>query len=270
VPLEFPLSQLSSQAKEKIRLDVQQHTVTLVVAAKHASHHTCAGVLVRAKDRPGILTANHVWKSIETSSRSLDSSDLQIMLGGKAFVPLNSRLLSNGIAFEPALNGPRDLCIPDLAFIPLSDDTASLLSAKTKTFYSLDKRRDELSHAHFVREGVFVATGTPMELVDRAEKRAKFLVFLTNISEVLDVEDWDIVGVNLDLDSNPALPHTMGGMSGGGLWRIPISKDAQNGEFVAASPVLSGIIYGETELQNRKLLAHGPRSIHRVLYATNA
>jgi hypothetical protein len=262
----FGIADLPCDLKTQIRVDLEQHCVTLVIAGKSSEFVTCAAVLVVSDGCYCLLTAKHVWQCIEKARLQHATADLQVMLG-KSFLKVDSRLLCNSMSITDETVGPYGLPIPDLALIRLPTDTSTALSARSKTFYSLDNRNGNAAFTQFRPEGVFIAVGAPRKLVSVKQKQVRSLVFFTDVDEPLTIQDWDVIKVNLNREDNPVLPDTFGGMSGGGLWRVPISRNSADGKFLASPAILSGIIYGETELSDRALLVNGPKSIFRAVYA---
>ena len=62
------------------------------------------------------------------------------------------------------------------------------------------------------------------------------------------------------------LPKSFRGMSGGGLWQVPLTRDPR-GEITHEAPLLSGVVFYEEQTQaSFNIKCHGRQSVYRVAY----
>jgi hypothetical protein len=80
------------------------------------------------------------------------------------------------------------------------------------------------------------------------------------------IGDHDYFDFPVSYEARPVAPVSWGGMSGGGLWQVPLKQEGNSLRHL--SPLLSGILFyqqptSETECGVR---AHGRRSVYEVAY----
>ena len=77
----------------------------------------------------------------------------------------------------------------------------------------------------------------------------------------------DYFAFPVDYGGRSIAPKSFGGMSGGGLWQVPFTRDA-DGELKQQAPLLSGVVfYQEVATQTScNIKCHGPRSVYRFAY----
>ena len=261
--VDLPKS-ITAQASERIKC----HCVSLIVANDDPSEGIpCSGVLCVVHGVPGLLTAWHVWDSL------LKAKTLVMMLGPRhPYCIARSSLIA--IAPDPTKKSDfSPTPVPDIAFIHIPSEAKTLIEAKNKVFYSIDRRRDNLDFDLYGSEGFWAATGTPVELMQRhppLRTSLTRLVYWTDIEKVIEEDGWDYLRVNLNLDYNSIIPSNLQGMSGGGIWRIVFRATESPDAFSLADPsrdiMLQGITFAQTDLKGRQLIAHGPKSIYQRLY----
>jgi len=174
----------------------------------------------------------------------------------------------------------RDDGIPDLCFVPLTMRDRDAVQARNKAFYSIDRRVLFPDSTKYGFDGFWIVAGAPSALIKNyPDKRTGlgFLMYSTSVREErLDVCGWDLVLVDLNIgSSNPSIPTDLGGLSGGGLWRARVYvRDSDRAVFLdedlSRGVLLSGVVVAQTELVDRRLLAHGPKSIYDRLHGSAA
>ena len=62
------------------------------------------------------------------------------------------------------------------------------------------------------------------------------------------------------------LPKSFKGMSGGGLWQVPLTRDPR-GQITHEAPLLSGVVFYEEQTQaSFNIKCHGRQSVYQVAY----
>ncbi|MBI2817870.1 MAG: hypothetical protein HYX72_13125 [Acidobacteria bacterium] len=222
-----------------------------------------SGVLVSDAGYDFILTADHVWEVLKSREK------IGIVLKGGYCIVTETKSIS-GINLGNRSLG--ESWGPDLALLLLSADHISNLQA-VKRFYELTETKQP---ATCTGEMVYwLPIGAPKEYccltVDDRTSRAHASVQVTGffVSEPpirRTKNGFDYCDIKFDAQSSN-IPKKFGGMSGGGLWRVVVSKSASNGDYYWES-ALEGIIFYESHERNGSffLRSHGLASI-RLLYA---
>ena len=224
-----------------------------------------SGVLVSLGSTRASLTADHVARALPTSGR------ITLFLGRTtqphsveiaALIPVTvgrGRVESEG---------------PDLAMVLLAPHIAGAIAAK-KNFYNLDVRRDRLlTDPPELRDGAWFAQGFLEErttvLPDPLEEG--LTKYFYNFTGVGGPESIDVVGAfdyfeyPVSFEARPNSPVSWGGMSGGGLWQVPLKRE--DGKLVHLPPFLSGVMFYQhaTTPSTCGIKAHARQSIYGEAY----
>ena len=230
-----------------------------------------SGVLVSAGNTRAILTAHHVIQVIE----ALPANErLGLLLEEKTNQPQTIDL--DGVALRKIAHGTGDTG-PDLGAVMLAPPIAGSIGS-IKSFFNLDKRRDQMLHKPpDMRIGVWVAQGFIAEntivtrLPDGTVTRVTFngdgLFGYPNITENIDGYDYlDYPVSPLARQQTPSLPCSWGGMSGSGLWHIPLGSKVGNpqaDEIEYDAPLLSGILFRQRKVEGEMwITCHGGKSVY--------
>lgn len=220
-----------------------------------------SGVLVSAGTTRAILTADHVVEVLPTSGR------VGLFLG-RTTQP--HTVDAAGIAPVRIGRGRLQSSGPDLAVVVLALQIAGAIAAK-KVFFNLDTRKDRLlNNPPELRDGAWFAQGFLQERTvvgpDALEEGlTKYFYNFTGLGgpdTVLSEDGFDYFDYPVSPVDRVEAPASWGGMSGGGVWQVPL-KTAE-GAVTHGSATLSGVMfyqYPTTETQCG-IKAHGPRSIY--------
>ncbi len=234
-----------------------------------------SGTLVSIDGTEGILTAKHVFNSLErnktvglilTSSGSALAHHISFNIEYCAYVMLPAE-------GEPSPSGP------DLGFLIPPPDIVSTLRAR-QSFYNLTKRKDEvlakqlpLDHGLWVLAGLsrWTSEGFP----ERGFQKVK--VFRGAFGEGKVTREYD--DGKFDYLIFEALynelyegPERFRGFSGGGLWQL-LGKE-EDGKLLITQRLLSGVAFYESDLLKdgdrvtREITCHGRNSLYGVLIST--
>jgi hypothetical protein len=224
-----------------------------------------SGTLIRANGKYAILTADHVVQNLPKTDR------LGLLLEK---TPEPHTIDSRGTARVQIARASNSVTGPDLGAIVLAEPIGSSIAAK-RSFYNLDTRRERmLTDRPDIRDGVWIAQGFLEERshVLRADDGRGVTKRFYNFSGVGGPEPIDSDG-RFDYFDFPVVdeeakhdPASWGGMSGGGLWQIPLRRDG--GRVVPQSPLLSGVAFFQHPTNERTcgIRCHGPASVYQMAY----
>ena len=225
-----------------------------------------SGTFVRVGDIYGILTANHVAKNLDGEcflglALLRDEDNFKIH---KSFI----KIIDIGI---PNTNGYG----PDIAFIMFNDTHRSDI-ARYKDFYPLCQNRDEaLSYPPPLDVGFWAACGTPQERITLEDSASSFSAAISmqlycafgGVEREYIKDDYDYFEMDADYAKAKNVPHSFKGMSGGGLWQIPITFTDDN-NIIVNRYLLSGVAFWQSNQSERKsfLRFHARKSIYENMW----
>jgi hypothetical protein len=264
---------LPAQLIEAIGTNIRPFTITFVQFDESRPEVTPSplgsGVLVSAGRSKAILTANHVLKKLPRDRR------LCVFLG-KTNTP--HTLDIRGLDFREIAQGKTEADGPDLAAIVMAHSITGAIESK-KAFYNLDLRRDDVLHRPFdLNQGVWIAQGYLEErnvVTLDADGRGRTMGFyefsgVGGPQSIHERDGFDYSDFPVSADSRASSPKSWGGMSGGGLWQVPLVR--KDGDLEHRSPILSGVLFYQYETSDTQcgVKAHFRRSVYEVAYAAIA
>ncbi|MEK6590523.1 MAG: hypothetical protein AABZ11_07570 [Nitrospinota bacterium] len=249
--------------------DLAQYTIAFLrvqnVAQSQQVDLLGSGVLVSVGKTRAILTAHHVVHVLPRTRR------LGLLLG-RTDQP--HTIDTQGTAFLKIARGTQDSLGPDLGAVVLAQQIANSI-ASIKTFYNLDERRDQLLHSPpDLRDGFWTAQGFLEEgtvITPDPDGRCMTKSFY-NFSgiggpEAVDqIGEYDYFEFPVSHEARQTAPRSWGGMSGGGLWQIPLKR--QGSGLLPLTPLLSGILFYQqpTTATECGVRGHGRRSVYEQAY----
>jgi hypothetical protein len=266
-----PITALPKQLLLDVSNIIHSYSTALVRVTKGRDRKEIAqlvgsGTFVFSSNAYGILTAAHVVD----------------LLKGKFSLGLTLKeqehkyaIDSMHLAIRRIANGQVDSEGPDLAFIQLPTSEIPTIKA-TSTFYNLDRNRDRiLSTPPDLDMGIWALCGVPDILTtDGAseigfESRKEFYsrCGFGGIRSIYEVDGFDYCDFEVKYDSSPNIPESFGGVSGGGLWQIPLQKRPDQ-IIEAKEYILSGVAFYQTQRNgiNRSIKCHSRKSIYDKAY----
>lgn len=164
---------------------------------------------------------------------------------------------------------------PDLAAIILPSTNIGSLKAQ-KQFWNLSLKRQEVLPNPLDRNiGVWFFCGYPDEFTKKEPPQRGFdeVIGYFNLRGFFQIErewvdgEYDYLDIPVPCGDKGKLPESFGGMSGGGLWQIPLDK-ADDGTIKSKEPIFSGVAFYQTGIVNRTttIRCHGRRSVYEMVY----
>lgn len=219
-----------------------------------------SGTLVRIDAMYCVLTAAHVWHKAEefpAIGLSLTSYESWFQIPRDHIVArtLGSEFLAFG---------------PDLALLELPRNSVARIEAH-KIFLDLVQQRQAfLTDPWDLNRGIWAVTGMSGDesYVDTQPEERSVMAnvqgraFFSGVRTTFKRNDWDYVDLSADLEL-VGVPGSFGGISGGGLWQVPLALSKTNQFTWPGRKRFQGVEYWQTwsEDNHRLIRCHGPQSI---------
>jgi len=222
-----------------------------------------SGTLVTIGQKYGVLTAAHVVTDILQP----EAREVTII-----FMNQSHRFRVGKDFLVPRSIGPVDEG-PDLAFVEILDATKLGTLKGKKSFIPLSPH---YSGAYDFLEPkistVCCLFGTPAEFDIVEENNAAAPWFITRtffaaraqVVSSFSRGEFDYMKMGVIAGSD-GFPRRYAGMSGGGVWHIPLFK-SETGEYSYQHPELIGVAFWESDFTERgcTITCHGPQSLKKV------
>jgi hypothetical protein len=250
---------------DQATIDLEKYAVLFAVEGRASG----SGSLVTLEGKFGIVTAAHVIDDLICARG--ESIELVITT---AYHRLSLEKATLAIRKR---RGERDGDGPDLAFIGINDPNAlSALKAK-KSFYRLPPARplvfDQLEDR---RTALCLIAGGPAEMDSETGKRMTpehVLMRSLFFGRAQVVNEWRTGGYDFlevaMFSGQHGFPSDYGGVSGGGIWHIPLAMDPDKGRASLhyLNPELIGVAFYQSPPVDgaRTIRAHGHRALAGLL-----
>lgn len=195
-----------------------------------------SGTLVSIGSIRAVLTAHHVVSILPATGR----------LGLIIEPTLQPHTVdTQGLTYLKIARGAIDSNGPDLGAMVFAPSIAGAIAAR-KTFYSLELRRDRLlSNPPDLHDGFWFVNGFIEEwtVEERGRDGYSLIKGFYNLSGAGGPEAAAVVGEHdyftfpVSYGERSVAPKSFAGMSGGGLWQVPLTRDA-NGQIRHKTPLL--------------------------------
>jgi len=225
-----------------------------------------SGTLVSIGPTRAVLTAHHVVSILPTVGRL-----------GLILTPTVQQhtVDTEGLTYLKIARGTIDAHGPDLGAVVLAPSIASAIAAK-KTFYNLELRRDQLLHSPpDLHDGFWFVNGfiAEMTVEERGREGYDLIKGFYNLSGAgkpdgaVAVGNHDYLAFPVSYGGRSVTPKSFGGMSGGGLWQVPLTRDP-HGHIKHKTPLLSGVVFYQEVITESScnIKCHGRQSVYRVAY----
>ena len=263
---ELPASVLDLMSRVVIGFSTPLIKVALEADRRPNAKLIGSGTFVSIEGIRGIITAQHVAQEMDRTSETeivlmdhehrytIKNQFLTIIQLTKSIVPGNG---------------------PDLAFIRLPTTIAAEISSY-KSFFNLSSDRGVLlSEPPELHYGFWVAYGSPAEWLKTEASNFRPGETLSlcgycsigGLNSLYEKEGYDYYEMELDYTSSDAIPQSLGGFSGGGLWQITL-KGPSLDKLEPDKYFFSGVAFYQSELKDhrRMLRCHGRLSIYNSLF----
>jgi len=258
----FDLSGLPEDFRNQSRIAVGTYSVPIVVNGELCG----SGTLIRCGDTYGILTAHHVVKQLDFTA----NSDKKLYLSVADFphrLTFEMRNLASITIAEPV----SDESGPDMAFIKFPPSAPLGEIKARKSFLDISVVPETKLQESLYDDGLWIVVGFPGQLVasvgvsSSSTPAVCFRRIAFGVEQVVRSEfgEFDYLEILLDCPVKRWSLSSFGGMSGCGVWRVPIYRDGETKEFLYRNCYLAGIAFYQTEEadNSRRLRCHGGRSI---------
>jgi hypothetical protein len=233
-----------------------------------------SGVLVRRKNRFGILSAHHCLHRCtpEVQLGAAGRDKLMLMLRGG-----RSLLVQPHEAIEHPLGVPHsDEFGPDMTFIEILPGERLNSFKAIGSFWSLDRDINDLKN-NFGRQGIAIASIGFPEIDynthihrNNIHHTVNHMAYVGAIREgdISEKSGWDYLESTCDYNDSSKLPFSFAGVSGGPVWGMQLRKHKNDGHFSIEKSALIGITFYQTAKENntRRLRAHFMDSIYNVAW----
>jgi len=212
-----------------------------------------SATLVTAAQAHYILTAAHVWNELCKFDRV-----------GLAMSEYESRFSLERKSLAPTvLRGPTPgQWGPDLAFLRIPPSIVGTISAH-KAFCNLSKQK-EADPALDHNLGVWAFVGAPAvdSHLEPPTIALQCGVFFSGVDAIYDLDGYDYFDVGIDLESAPQFRKSFGGVSGGGLWHLILTRTSGGSGLSFARSFEGVAFYQSPEKEGRRFIrCHGRKSI---------
>ena len=259
--------ELFTEIYAKISNDIKHYNVIFVLKDKRCA----SGTLVTINGYHGILTAHHVAEPV------MNEREVGLCIAEKAHGLLlrtaHCQHVPIGIPkneFSPELG-------PDLSFIIIRDVKLLETLRSIKSFCNLEKRDLEYFESPLNKMSWFIS-GSPFEASAQIEtspnnELVKFQNFIGHATFHSQTEDEGFDFFKLIVPSGQGnFPINCKGMSGGGMWLVPITIEDENNLDTIRNeiPILAGVSFCQSAVKNdeRIITGHSYKSIYFRLRET--
>ncbi|OGC91579.1 MAG: hypothetical protein A2W25_10710 [candidate division Zixibacteria bacterium RBG_16_53_22] len=274
--VQVTYDQVPDEIKLNVVWEVGYYSVQLLAVRNEATKNEeislfGSGTFVELQGKPFILTAAHVI-DCEEFTRS-DAIGLNCHRDTNAFrVSTKSLVTVFDADRENETHGP-DIGL--ISLVGLRMEQIEWIKAR-KNFWNIDKYSQIIPIEKYGNSGLWGVTGGPVE---RSLARPKVRLYkevlsqhmgpwLTGEIEEFPSEAYDYIDIIYRGKPDSDWPKFFGGLSGGGLWQVPLSKDPNTGIIkMLHAPLLSGVPFYQDfrEPDVTRIKCHGRNSIYKEL-----
>lgn len=266
---EAPFGSIPRAIFHRASIETKRFSTVLILDGYFAG----SGTFIKWGDQHGILTAHHVVHNPRDSSRRFSFTGtqklaLQVEENREHWFDLDLRTCRRVDVGVPITDEKG----PDLSVIVLPSVGIGTLKAK-KEFYDISINSEQKLDKALVNTGAFLFSGCPQEKSDDMlgpTPGSRKLISThagacTLPNHRYEEAGFDFLELNVSYHPESEALDSFAGMSGGGVWRIPLFKHlSEPVEKVTFSEIiLAGVVFYETEIEagKRRIRCHGAKSI---------
>ena len=234
-----------------------------------------SGTFVKCGSRFGILTAYHVpyniTKPFNFKPNSPDLLGISISNYTHALwiemQYLNPYFI--GIPVDEKYGGP------DMVFLEILDQSKLGWIKEYRSFWDIPFGNgvSMIKTCSSNSDSLWAIAGLPQSMKHKEQPKGNFncvlglplQVYFGGIEQWFEADGFDYIELTANYESKDPMPDSFVGISGGGLWEIPMSIDRKDLKTLKFDePVLSGLQFCQTPLEgnSRRLRCHGCKSVN--------
>lgn len=257
--------------KDAVKQQIADCSVGLVgirvKGKRHQAYIVGSGTFVEISGKYGILTAEHVADGL---------------LDGPSEFGLSIRhyqhrftISRDDVVVIRAPSPNKEARRPDLAFMLIPAKALEIIHANKSFWSTTNWKHRVLGESLPVDVGFWILSGHPAAYSKTEGPSAHHVAVkdfpnklcISGIEREYSEKEFDYFEASVDHELGGGIPKRLGGMSGGGLWQVPVSE-LENGQTKAAGPILLGVAFWQTGLERNRsrLICHGRHSIYKLLY----
>ena len=266
------LGDLSETIRERIKAETRHYTVPLVINDIPLG----SGTLVEIDGHFAILTAEHVVRHPERPDLHLDNMKHG---GPKLLIPpldFPADISFESYALRVFTTGRKNSEYgPDLAIVVLPPSGKLQEIQARRSFYPLASKTEEKKAQALEDVGFMAFCGFPGATRLEHEAALGFskvvelggFAFITGRERYEEREPWDYFELGVKGDEVVDIGHSFGGVSGGGVWQVPVYRkkgDPEGSEYYKRM-TFAGVAFCEEEHRPEEdffVRTHGPKSIY--------
>jgi hypothetical protein len=272
---KIPLGELPLGIFEDAKQWIRSYSTVLI----HNDGLAGSATFVKCGNKHGILTAHHVAFQCRPPFDFTPGSTDKLGIGVAELPHAFSIGMQNLVPHE--IGTPTcDEFGPDLLFIeiPASSSSLQTILAKRQCWNTSVRSDERIAECYNEIGCVWATSGHPAELQVEAVPSHGFsevcvlpgLVGITGVEAIHQRGEFDFFDTYVAYTGDNDIPQSCKGESGGGLWRIPISKEKMsdpNERMKVGNPVFAGVLFYQGPIENNRRLvrAHGAKSVYDVL-----
>ncbi len=245
---------------DEIREKLWNFTVSVFRLDRDPPAHAGMATCVAAKGNHYLLTARHVWEVLRASGLAVS------LEAERSLIPIDHQLVETKTVSR---KGPQEWG-PDLARIRIPDPVARDVQ-QLKAFYDLARHRPEPEPLPDSEQmSLWAVLGAPAEQSKHGPQETVLTLSLFDTWTVQTHErnGYDYYDLQFHRGRRPALPETYRGVSGSGLWQIPVTLRSDRTEISWSGAVrLTGVAFYEINgpAHQDVIRCHGPKSLKNHL-----
>ena len=275
--IEVRGSELPLDLPERVMQQTTRYSVPLFLDGGLAG----SGTFIKCGGVHGIITAYHVVHNPLVRTRRFDftSGSTQRLVLGIADIASHFYLEMRHLRCVDVGVPRDDYSGPDLAVIVFPDGDPKLAEIRArKLFYDISLHRGQRKAEALVDDGLWVLVGNParMQTLEPASHGfdsvidSEGIAIFTLVSKREDDSLFDFVHLVMSGLRMRDLPENFGGMSGGGVWRVPLlkKKDDPTPKIYLGNELLAGVAFFQTAIRNDtcEIRCHAAKSIYERVY----
>jgi hypothetical protein len=272
-------SKLRGYVKAPEGLDAQRYRELRNHAAREIADYTAmfvlqdgrvgSGTFVNTNGVDGILTAHHVARKLIKPG-----GIFHLVIASRAHkLPVSADLFEH-VVIGDSTSHEHPQMGPDLSFLKILDVRLVGAIKARKSFLHLDGKHFSFFRTHPKRGMTWFVAGNPYEFAQPLGIQGsppEPLTKLTNFvgdalyCSISERDGFDYIKVKVPSGQH-AFPTQYGGVSGGGIWMVPLSigGDEALDSIRYEAPFLAGVVFYESSARKneRVITGHGPNSIY--------